>query len=332
MHGAEAEILQLGLELVHAQALRNRRVDLQGFQGNATARLRLHGAEGSHVVQTIGQLDQNHAQVACHRQQHLAEALGSGFLATLEVELVEFGNPVNQFKHGAAELVVQAFGGDIGIFEGVMQDRGNDGFDIHAKLGEDAGHRDRMGDVGLAAAPGLALVRQRTDLVGAPHARDLRLRQVAGKLVLQRQHIRGDLVAPGRSRIRSCLHRHLAAAPDQAAAQWPDLPRSIAKLQVVATLRKVVIHFRGRPFQGLAFGALAGLPVDLVDHGQVHLACCDFAQGNHGRLVVVGFNRRISALGELTRALGRHQHQFESVIDDRKAIFYGNTRHLQPAS
>src|SRR3546814_20172946 len=94
---AEAQVLQLGLDQVHAQALRDRRVDLQRLAGDALARLRRLRAQGAHVVQAVGELDQDHAQVARHRQQHLAAALGRRLLAVLDLALVALGYAVDQF-------------------------------------------------------------------------------------------------------------------------------------------------------------------------------------------------------------------------------------------
>ena len=154
MQGAEAQVLQLGLDPVHAEALGDRRVDLQRLAGDAPARLRRHRVERAHVVQAVGELDQDHAQVARHRQHHLAEAFRIGFLAIAELHLVELGDAIDQFGHGLAELLGDRAARQRRVFQRIVQDRRAQGFGVHAQFGQDAGHGDGMGDVGLAATCG----------------------------------------------------------------------------------------------------------------------------------------------------------------------------------
>ena len=136
MQGAEAEVLQLGLDQVHAQALGDRRVDLQRFGRDAAARVHALRAERAHVVQAVGELDQDHAQVARHRQQHLAEAFRVGFLAVAELQLVQLGDAVDQFGHGRAELGGDRLGRERRVLEGVVQDRRDQGFDVQPLVGQ----------------------------------------------------------------------------------------------------------------------------------------------------------------------------------------------------
>ena len=83
-------------------------------------------------MQAVGQLDHDHAQVARHRQQHLAEALRRRFLAVAELQLVQLGNALDQVGHGLAELAGQLLAGERGVFDGVVQDRRDQGFNIQA--------------------------------------------------------------------------------------------------------------------------------------------------------------------------------------------------------
>jgi len=101
---AKTEILQLCLELVHAQTLRDRGVDFQRFRCDPPARIGLHRIQRAHVVQPVGELDQNHPQIAGHRQHHLAKTFGGGFLPAAELQLVELGDAVDQVGDIAAEL------------------------------------------------------------------------------------------------------------------------------------------------------------------------------------------------------------------------------------
>ena len=184
----EAQVLQLGLDLVHAQALGDGGVDFQRLAGDAPARFHRHGVERAHVVQAVGQLDEDHAQVARHRQHHLAEALGGGFLAVAELQLVELGDAVHQFGHGGAEAGLDLAAGQRGVFQRVVQDGGAQGFGVQPQVGQDAGHGHGMGDVGLAALAGLAFVGAGAHFVGLADQLHLVRRQVVGQPFLQRGH------------------------------------------------------------------------------------------------------------------------------------------------
>ncbi len=82
------------------------------------------GVQRAHVVQAVGQLDQDHAHVARHRQHHLAETFGIGFLAVAELDLVELGDAFDQFGHALAEGIGDERCAAGRVFQGVMQDGG----------------------------------------------------------------------------------------------------------------------------------------------------------------------------------------------------------------
>lgn len=176
----ETEVLQLALDQAHAQALGDGRVDLQRLAGDAAARFAALRTQRAHVVQAVGQLDHDHAQVARHRQQHLAEALGGRLLAVAELQLVQLGDAVDQFGHGFAELGGQRLAGQRRVFDGVVQDRGDQRFHVQAELGQHLGHRHRVGDIGLTRLARLPSVRGGSDFPGTAQQRQLFRRQVMG--------------------------------------------------------------------------------------------------------------------------------------------------------
>ena len=51
--------------------------------------------ERAHVVNAVGELDENHAHVLPHRQQHLAKVFRLFFLPAAEIRPAEFGNAVH---------------------------------------------------------------------------------------------------------------------------------------------------------------------------------------------------------------------------------------------
>ena len=174
MQCAEGEVLELPLDRVHAQPVGQRRVDLQGLAGLAARGVLGHVAPGAGVVQTVGKLDHQDPDVLGHRDDHLADGLGLRRLAVLD--LVELGDAVDEHGHLVAELVAQVAQVVVGVLDGVVQERGREGRRGHAQLGQDGRHRERMGDVGVAALALLAAVGACGRPVGALDDPDVGLR------------------------------------------------------------------------------------------------------------------------------------------------------------
>ena len=148
----EAELLELGLDRVDAEAVGDRRVDLQRLARDGAALGRRHRAERAHVVRAVGELDHDDADVAHHRQQHLAEALGLRLGAAAELDLIELGDAVDQLGDVGAEALGDLVLRRRRVFDDVVQDRRDDRRRIQVQVGEDVGDRDRMRDVGLAGS------------------------------------------------------------------------------------------------------------------------------------------------------------------------------------
>ncbi len=109
---AETQIFQLPFKLPHTQAVGQRCKDFQCFLGNAALECFVgHMAQIHHGAGAQSQLNQHHADVAHHRQQHLPH--GFGLLVALfrrgqGVYFGEFGQllhliqTAHQLRHGAA--------------------------------------------------------------------------------------------------------------------------------------------------------------------------------------------------------------------------------------
>jgi hypothetical protein len=85
----EAQVLQLAIGIVQAKPVRDRRVDVQRFARHAAALFMRHRTQRAHVVQPVGELDQNDADVARHREQHLAEIFRLRLFAIAKLHLVQ---------------------------------------------------------------------------------------------------------------------------------------------------------------------------------------------------------------------------------------------------
>jgi hypothetical protein len=145
----EGEVLQLPLDRVHAKAVRQRGVDLQRLAGLALRRLPGYVAPRAGVVQPVGELDDQDADVPRHGDHHLADGLRLRGVAV--ADLVELGHPVDEHRHFLAEVGLQCRQAVGGVLDGVVEQGGRQGCRGHAQLGEDGGHGERVGDVGVAA-------------------------------------------------------------------------------------------------------------------------------------------------------------------------------------
>ena len=170
---AEGEVFKLNPHGMNTEALGDGRVDIQGLARNAFALLAAHGIDRAHVVQAIGELDQDDAQILRHRQQQLAEAFCLTLGPAHALDLADLGNAVYQLGNVLAELLRDFIFGYTGIFDNVMQDRCDQCCCIHAHFGEDARDRQRVKNVGLAGFALLALVFPCAELIGAADFPDL---------------------------------------------------------------------------------------------------------------------------------------------------------------
>jgi hypothetical protein len=108
--------------------------------------------ERAHVVQPVGQLDEEHAHVLGDREQQLAQVLGLLGLLGDEVELLQLGQALDQPCRYRAEQLVDLLPRGAGVLDRVVQQRNRDGRLVHMHVGEDRRHFERMREIGIADA------------------------------------------------------------------------------------------------------------------------------------------------------------------------------------
>ena len=177
---AEGEVFELAAEFAHAEAVGERSVDVEGLPGDLLALLGLEVLEGAHVVEAVGELDDDDADVGDHGEEHLAYVLGLLVFAIGELDVVEFGDAFDDVGDLFAEAFFDLVGGDVGVFDGVVEQAGGDGGGVHLELGENEGDFERMDDVGFTGGALLAFVLLQAELPGL--ADDVEV--VAGAVVM----------------------------------------------------------------------------------------------------------------------------------------------------
>ena len=100
--------------------------------------------ERAHVVQPVGELDQQHADVVAHREQELAQILRGALVFGLRLDLAELGDAVDQPRDVLAEQPLDLLGRRERVLDRVVEDRGDDRLVVELEVGEDA-RRPRSG-------------------------------------------------------------------------------------------------------------------------------------------------------------------------------------------
>ena len=171
VEGGEAQVFELLLELLHTEAVSERRVHVERLPGDAGLGLRRHGAEGPHVVEAVGQFDHQDPEVLGHGHQHLAHRRRLLSLLGVEAEPVQLGDAVHDAGHIGTEAARQLLQSDTGVLHRVVQKGGRDRHFVQAQLGHDLGHRQRMLDVGLSGSAGLTGMGAGGQVVGLGYQR-----------------------------------------------------------------------------------------------------------------------------------------------------------------
>ena len=193
---AERQVFELPLQLPDAQTVGQRRVDLHRLLRHAAALGGRPELERLHVVEPVGKLDEDDADVLGHGQEHLAHVLGPQVLPVeldqgppvvavdvQELHLVELGDAVDQPGDLAAEATLQLRHGHVAVFGDVVAQGRDDGRGIHAQAGQRVGYRERVVDVRLARFSKLGAVRLGRESVGTPNRFDVWRRQIFADVV-----------------------------------------------------------------------------------------------------------------------------------------------------
>ena len=129
------------LKLLHnrsdTESVRQRSIDFHGFMGYAALLLHRLCVDGTHIVQTIGKLYYDYANVLCHCHEHFAYILRLLLLLGGVVDLfylLQLGNAVNQICNVRAKFLFDFLKGNIGVLHNVVQKRRYHRIRIHAKL------------------------------------------------------------------------------------------------------------------------------------------------------------------------------------------------------
>ena len=128
---AEAQFLQFLAHALHAHAPGERRIDLHRLLGDAQALFLGHVVQRAHVVEAVGELDQENADILGDRQQQLAQILRLLRLLRDQVELLQLGQALDQLAEIGTEQFVDLGPRRRRVLDRVVQERNRDGRLVH---------------------------------------------------------------------------------------------------------------------------------------------------------------------------------------------------------
>jgi hypothetical protein len=183
----EGEVLQLPLERVDAEAVRERRVDLERLLRLLHLLLLAEVLDLAEIVEPVGELDQDHARVLGHRHDQLAVVLRLRLLAALELDPGQLRDTFDELRDVLPELGPHVAELDVGVLDDVVEERCRDRLVVEPQLRTDLGSAPGMQDE-LLARPALL------PLVGARGEGERTTDQLAVDLRVVGGHVRDQLV------------------------------------------------------------------------------------------------------------------------------------------
>ena len=127
----------------------------------------LDEAQRLHVVQPVGELDQQHADVLGHREHELAEILRLLGLVRLQFDARQLGHAVDQPRDLGAEQPLDVVERRDRVLDRVVQQAGDDRGAVELHLREEAGDLDRVREIRVARGAQLRAVRLHRIDIGA---------------------------------------------------------------------------------------------------------------------------------------------------------------------
>ncbi len=157
----EREVLELPLHLVDAEPVRERRVDLERLLRLLDLLLLAEVLDRAHVVQPVGELDQDDADVLRHRDDHLPVVLGLSVLPRLELAARQLRDAVDEVRDLVTELLTNVRERRLRVLDDVVEERRGQRLIVELQAGEDQRHPVGVMDEVLPGTALLPFVRAR---------------------------------------------------------------------------------------------------------------------------------------------------------------------------
>ena len=117
----ETEILQLRLDLIQSQAVSQWSIDIERFSGNLVLFICRLGSEGTHVVQTVADLDEDDTDIIAHGEQEFLEVFSLRRSLISKDTTADLGQSIYNLCYFSTEDIGDVFYCIVSIFHHVME-------------------------------------------------------------------------------------------------------------------------------------------------------------------------------------------------------------------
>ena len=175
----QREIIQLRLNLGDSKSLSDRSVNIHRLSGFFLLFCRNHKLQRSHIVQAVCQLDNDHTDIFCHGEKHLAQIFCLYFQLIFRIrQLTQLGDPVYQKCDFFSKFSCDILHCHLSIFHRIMEHPCHDRLFIHLQISQNDPHPERMDDIGLSGLSHLLLVSLSGKLISFLDQRNIRRRMI----------------------------------------------------------------------------------------------------------------------------------------------------------
>ena len=317
---AKGKVLKLLAHPVHPHAPGEGRIDIHRLARLLYLLFRALILDRAHIVQPVGELHQDHPEIARHGDQELAEILRLLGLRTRKLKVGQLGHAIDKLGDVPAEALLHIGVRGTRVLHSIVQERGDDRRIVEPLFGQQCRNRHRMREIGLARMPRLTRMHFLAEGIGLADLVGIAARIVGGDQRDQVFDVNHSRPCPPSA---SCLSGFLRF---HQGTQKPLLVHVV----LIGTVGGFGAH---QQRHRVLFG-LVDLDLRLVgfDHPLAQIVRLlrllgDLAQGNHGILVVVTRHRDLRTGRDLTRTMGGEHHQIETVRNLVNAIFHGHAGH-----
>ena len=178
----EGQLFQLVLHFAHAEPVGDRRIDVQRLLRGARPPVLGHELQRAHVVEAVGELDEDDADVVDHRQEHLAEVLRLALLAGREWDGADLGDALDDVSDVGTEELADPVDGGQGVLDHVVEQPRGHTDDVQPLVGQDVRNLKRMNEIRLSRVAYLSLVLQGREDIGLAEQLQVRIRAVGADL------------------------------------------------------------------------------------------------------------------------------------------------------
>ena len=181
----EGQVLELPLNRAHAQTVGQGRIHVHGLASLKQATVLAKGRQRTHVMQAVGKLNDNDADVLGHGEEHLAQREGLLLVHAVDFDVGELGHAIDELGYRIAKQAGHIGKRGLGILDGIVQQRGAHHIAVHLEIGQNDGHLDGMVNVHLARAALLVAVLLGGKAIGLLHLREVLLIHIFEAQALQ---------------------------------------------------------------------------------------------------------------------------------------------------